>query len=132
MPNETPSDELVGVLSDEEIDLYLQGDRRNIDKLLLTNSNRLTSLVLTHMRKEDERNAKEDATWKAIGGEAAIKLRADYVDSLIKTQTDRSDMMRKVAQSTVTWALPLFLTFLLAALWDSIVKHIKLKLGLPL
>lgn len=129
MPHNIDPDELVGVLSEEEIDLYLSGDRRNIDKLLLTNSNRLTALVLAHMRKEDDRNVKEDATWAAIGGEAAIKLRAEFVDSLIKVQGKRSLMMDKIAQSTVTWALPLFLTFVVAALWDSIIRAIKNKLG---
>jgi hypothetical protein len=132
MPHDTPSDELVGVLSEEEIDAMLQGDRRNIDKLLLTNSNRLTSLVLAHMRKEDERNAKEDATWKAIGGEEAIKLRADYVDSLIKRQGIRNAMMEKVSQSTLTWALIAFLGFLATALWSDIIRAAKIKLGLPL
>jgi hypothetical protein len=130
MSNNTPEEELIGVLSEEEIDLYLQGDRRNIDKLLLTNSNRLTALVLAHMRKEDERNAREDATWKAIGGEEAIKLRADYVDSLIKRQSVRTAMMEKVSQSTLTWALIAFFGFLATAVWTDIVRAAKLKLGL--
>lgn len=131
MPNTTDNDELVGVLSEEEIDLYLQGDRRNIDKLLLTNSNRLTALVLAHMRKEDERNAKEDATWAAIGGEAAIKLRAEFVDSLIKRQSTRTAMMEKVSQSTLTWALIAFFGFLATAVWTDIVRAVRIKLGLP-
>ena len=127
--SETEDTKLIGVLSDEEIDLYLQGDRRGIDKLLLTNSNRLTAFVLSHMKCEDERNAKEDVIWKQIGGTDAIKLRAEFVDTLILAQQKRNAMMDKVTTSNVIWASVTFLGYTLWVLREAIVAYLKTKIG---
>jgi len=121
--------ELVGVLSDEEIDLYLKGDRRDVDRLLLSNSNRLTALVLTHMRSEDERNSREDTLWESLGGAEGVKTRAAFVNTLIERQKDRNDMMKKVSQSTVVWALLAFAAFLATAAWEDAVRLLRTKLG---
>ena len=120
---------LVGVLSEEEIDLYLQGDRCKIDKLLLTNSNRLTALVLSHMKHEDERNVKEDAIWNQIGGTEAVKLRAEFVDTLILAQQKRNVMMDKVTTSNVIWASVTFIGYSLWVLREAVVAYLKTKIG---
>ena len=127
--SKTEDTKLIGVLSDEEIDLYLQGDRRGIDKLLLTNSNRLTALVLSHMKCEDERNAKEDVIWKQIEGIDAIKLRAEFVDTLILAQQKRNAMMDKVTTSNVIWASVTFLGYTLWVLREAIVAYLQTKIG---
>ena len=127
--SKTEDTKLIGVLSDEEIDLYLKGDRRGIDKLLLTNSNRLTALVLSHMKCADERNAKEDVIWKQIGGTDAIKLRAEFVDTLIIAQQKRNAMMDKVTTSNVIWASVTFLGYTLWVLREAIVAYLKTKIG---
>ena len=127
--SKTEDTKLIGVLSDEEIDLYLKGDRRGIDKLLLTNSNRLTALVLSHMKCEDERNAKEDVIWQQIGGTDAIKLRAEFVDTLILAQQKRNAMMDKVTTSNVIWASVTFLGYTLWVLREAIVAYLKTKIG---
>lgn len=127
--SKTEDTKLIGVLSDEEIDLCLQGDRRGIDKLLLTNSNRLTALVLSHTKREDERNAKEDVIWTQIGGTDAIKLRAEFVDTLILAQQKRNAMMDKVTTSNVIWASVTFLGYTLWVLREAVVAYLKTKIG---
>ena len=127
--SKTEDTKLIGVLSDEEIDLYLQGDRRGIDKLLLTNSNRLTALVLSHMRSEEERNAKEDAIWAQIGGAEAIKIRAKVVDNIILSQEKRNAMMDKVTTSNVIWASVAFFGYSLWVLREAVVAYLKTKMG---
>lgn len=127
--SKTEDTKLIGVLSDEEIDLYLKGDRRSIDKLLLTNSNRLTALVLSYMKCEDERNAKEDVIWKQLGGTDAIKLRAEFVDTLILAQQKRNAMMDKVTTSNVIWASVTFLGYTLWVLREAVVAYLKTKIG---
>ena len=127
--SKTEDTKLIGVLSDEEIDLYLKGDRRCIDKLLLTNSNRLTALVLSHMRSEEERNAKEDAIWAQLGGAEAIKIRAKVVDNIILSQEKRNAMMDKVTTSNVIWASVAFFGYSLWVLREAVVAYLKTKMG---
>jgi len=113
------------VLSDEEIELYLKGDRREVDRLILFSLNRLSSCLIPHIKSESE--FMEHV--KHLGGMEAIASRAHYVDSLIKKNTARSAMMEKVSQSTVVWAFLAFCGFIAIAVWDSLIHAIKLKLG---
>jgi len=117
------------VLSDEEIEMYLRGDRREIDRLMLLSINRLTACLLPHTKREDERDAEQDAFMRRLGGIAAMEDRARFVDTLIASQSKRVKMMDKVGQSTLTWALIAFLGFLAIATWDAIVAAIRAKLG---
>lgn len=135
------------VLSDEEIEMYLKGDRREIDRLMLYSINRLTAVIVPHAHREDARDKEFDTAMKAIGGVQAIIDRARFVNSLIETQPehdkrdafidsliraneDRAAMMQKVAQSSLTWALLAFFGFLAAATWHEIVSATKKALGL--
>lgn len=117
------------VLSDEEIEMYLRGDRREIDRLMLLSINRLTACILPHTVREDERDAEQALLMQRLGGVSAMEDRARFVDALIQKQSLKNQMMEKVSQSTLTWALIAFLGFLVAATWDSIVSAIKVKLG---
>ena len=39
------------VLSEEEIELYINGDRREVDRLILFGLNRLASVIIPHAQK---------------------------------------------------------------------------------
>ena len=112
------------VFSDEEIEMFLAGDRRQIDRHMLYCLNRIATVLIKHTEKED---AFHDSLAE-IGGEDAIKKRADYVDSLIKRNDARTAMMQKVSESAVGWALIAFLGFLAIAVWHDIVEAIKMAL----
>lgn len=125
MPNQTPPPH---ILTEEEIELYLKGDRREIDRLILYSINRLTAVIIPHAQREDERDAEADALITRLGGVEAMHNRATFVDSLVEQHHARSQMMEKVSQSSVTWALIAFMGFLAMATWDSIVQAVKLRL----
>ena len=112
------------VLSDEEIELFLQGDRKEVDRMILYSLNRLAATVIPHVTREDGVISKLEE----VGGFDAIKVRAEFVDSLIERNNARTAMMRKVSESTATWALILFLGFLATAVWHDIVAAVRTAL----
>ena len=112
------------VFSDEEIEMFLAGDRRQIDRHMLYCLNRIAEVLIKHTEKED---AFQDSLAE-IGGEDAIKARAEYVDSLIKRNDTRTAMMQKVSESAVGWALIAFLGFLAMAVWHDVVAAIRTAL----
>lgn len=117
------------LLSDEEIEMYLKGDRREVDRLILFSINRLTAVILPHAVREDARDAASNRLLADLGGEDALMRRADFVDSLIENQEAKKRMMEKVSSSTVVWALLVFLGFVAAAVWEHISTVLKAKIG---
>jgi len=117
------------VLSDEEIEMYLKGDRREVDRLILFSLNRLAACVIPHAKREDERVAESDRLIESLGGVEAMLKRAKYVDTLVRQSEAKSRMMEKVSQSSLTWVLIAFLGFLAMSTWEAIVTAIKIKLG---
>lgn len=113
------------VLTDEEIELYLKGDRREVDRLILLSLNRLSSCLIPHIRSEAEFMDHV----KHLGGMEMIHSRAAYVDSLIKKNATRTAMMEKVSQSAVVWAFLAFCGFLAISVWNALVSIIKIKIG---
>ena len=118
----TDKDELPKVLSHYEIELYLSGDRRQVDRLILTSLNRISATLTAHTHRDDE-------IWDSIdsiGGLASVKTRADFIDSLIEKNNKRAAAWGKIAQSSVTWALVAVFGFLAQAVWQHIKSQIKL------
>lgn len=108
------------ILSEQEIELYLRGDRREIDRLILLSINRIAATLIPHAEREN----KIAEHLAAIGGMEGIAERARFVDALIERQKARNQALWKVAQSGVAWALPVFLGFLAMAVWNAIKQKI--------
>lgn len=134
------------IFSDEEIEMYLKGDRRDIDRLLLYSINRLTSVLIPHAQREDARDKAFDITINAIGGAQAIIDRARFVDALAKDaeldaerkafidvlidrQQKRNTMMEKVSTSNIVWASIAFLGYMTYILRESIVFYVQSRMG---
>ena len=117
------------LLTEEEIEFYLKGDRRDIDKLLLRSINKLTSLIVPHALKEDQRDAVWAEAIDRLGGLHRIEERAVYVDALLEKQRARTAALRKIAESTAFWALVLVLGFIFSAIWNTVVAAVKARLG---
>lgn len=110
------------ILSPDEIELYLSGDRRQVDRLILTSLNRISATLIDYTKRED-------GIWDSIdeiGGLMSIKTRADFVDSLITRNEKRAAAWGKIAQSSAVWALLAVLGFLAQAIWQHIKEQIKL------
>lgn len=116
------------LLTEEEIELYLKGDRRDIDKLLLKSINKLTSLIVPHALKEDQRDEAWATAIERLGGLHKIEARAAYVDALLEKQKARTAAFRKISESTVLWALLVVAGFLFKAVWDAAMAAIKARL----
>ena len=117
------------LLTEEEIEFYLKGDRRDIDKLLLKSINKLTALIVPHALKEDQRDAAWSSAIERLGGLHRIEERAVYVDALLEKQRARTAAFRKIAESTAFWALVLVLGFIFSAIWNTVVAAVKARLG---
>jgi len=111
--------------SDEEIEFILDGDRRKVDRFMLNCMNEIKATLISHTEKD---NVVLEAV-EHIGGLQGIKNRASYVDALIEKTNSRAAMMRKVSESTVTWALIAFLGFIFMATWHEIVAYVKALLA---
>ena len=112
---------LKATYSDEEIEIILDADRRQVDKFMLHCMNEIKATLVDHTERE---NIVLEAV-ESVGGLNMIKSRALYVDALIEKTTARTQMMKKVSESTVTWALIAFLSFLCVASWHEIVAYVK-------
>lgn len=123
-----PKDE-IKIYSPGEIEIFLSGDRREVDRLLLHGLNNLAAVLLPHAKHEEEREAEFLHVVKELGGFEMIKKRAAFIDGVIKNQEARTSMMEKVSQSSVAYALIAFLGFLGYAVWGSIVEAVKQKIG---
>ena len=118
----TADDGLPKVLSSAEIELYLSGDRLQVDRLILSSLNRISSTLIEHTKRED-------GIWNAIdeiGGLEGVKTKSDFVDSLIDRNKSRAAAWSKIAQSSATWALLALLMFLAQSVWTQIKAQIKL------
>lgn len=108
------------ILSEEEIELYLRGDRREIDRLILLSINRIAATLIPHAEREN----KISEQLAAIGGMDGIAERARFVDAMIERQKARTQALWKVAQSGVAWALPLLIGFVAMAIWNAIKQKV--------
>ena len=118
----TADEGLPKVLSSDEIELYLSGDRRQVDRLILTSLNRISTTLIDHTKRED-------GLWDAIdeiGGLVGVRTRAEFLDSLIERNKKRAAAWGKIAQSSAVWALIAVLGFLAQAVWQHIKSQIKL------
>ena len=97
------------ILSDEEIEMYLDGDRRAIDRLILFSINRITSVLIPHAEKEDKREKEWDAAIEDLGGIKSIIKRAEFVDAMIKKTNDEALLMREARNKILMWGLGGFL-----------------------
>ena len=116
----TEKSETPRVLTDEEIELYTRGERREVDRLILLSLNRLAATLIPHA----ERETRITEQLEAIGGMDGIAERARFVDALIERQKARNQAMWKVAQSGVAWALPILIGFVAMAVWNAIKQKV--------
>lgn len=115
------------ILTDEEIDTMLDGDRRKVDRVQLTLTNDLAK-AFVEFRYQDFPNhaAAEDKILDAIGRDPEkVRARREFVETLIERQQARNAMMRKVSEGTALWAVILFLTFMGYILKDSIIHWLQ-------
>lgn len=110
------------IYSDEEIELFIEGDRRAIDRLLLQGINNLAVVLILHSEAEA-------SVFDGMGTAEQVKSRAIWIDAQIKKQEKVNSMMQKVAESSAAWAMIAFLGFLAMVSWEYVAGAIKAKIG---
>ena len=100
------------ILSDEEIEMYLKGDRKDIDRLILYSLNRLVDVQEQQMQKLDCHQTKEEMWTTAIdqlGGIGGVRDRAKVVNAIIEKANMEAELAqeaKKVFVGTgIKWAL---------------------------
>jgi capsule polysaccharide export protein KpsE/RkpR len=117
-------DAKLNTYTEDEIEAFVSGDSKVVNRLLLHSMNNLANVVSGHAEREEE-------IFANIGSPEIIAKRAQWIDSQIEQSRVRSDMMQKVATSTTAWALVAFIGFVLHAIWAAVVAMIKAKTGTP-
>lgn len=106
------------VYSPEEIEMIVSGDGRGVDRILLHSVNNLAAVLISH-------SAHNEKTIEALGTQAEIKVRVAWVNAQVKRQEKRNEMMAKVADSSLAYAVVAFLGFIAYSSWDAIVQSIQ-------
>lgn len=108
------------IISPTEMEVYLGGTRREIDRLILEGLNNLTTAFIkfrdeefrNHASEEVSKYAKISELAKAMGDEELIRARAMWIDAQIEAQRDRASMMRRVRDSVLIWVVIAFLGYM--------------------
>jgi hypothetical protein len=85
------------VYSDEEVDMFINQGGAHVDRLLLHGMNAMSAVLISHVEKEEQVMA-------AHGNPKEIAARAAWVDAQIDRGRARTEMMKKIAESSLIWA----------------------------
>lgn len=98
------------IYTEEEIELFLHGDRREIDRLLLTSTNAVAAALISFRDQEFRPHAEvEQEMMDALGAPADVLLRRNWLDLQIKREMDRAAFRKKILEASVFWVLPILL-----------------------
>ena len=111
------------VYTPEEIEIFLAGDRREVDRLLLHGVNNLTAVFLPHAERQYQ-------MFSNMGDPNSVRQRAAWIDAQIRKADKRSHMMDKVSESSVTWVLIAFIGFVVFVVGDAMIQHFKTLIGI--
>ena len=117
------------VLSEHEIEAMLAGDRRNIDKLMMTQINGLSHSLLhftqdvfpKHSKNEEDLNRELTNIVKELGDKEELRVRIAYIDAAIaesKARTVMYDKLRNDLASHSLKGLLIVLTALVIYWWN--------------
>jgi len=112
----------IKVYSEEEINLYLEGERRHVDRLLLEGLNSITKVLIVHANKEEE-------VLEELGTPEQIKLRRLWIDARIKRQENIDKLINRVVEGAALWAVLGALGIVFIAIGNYVVDVVKGKVG---
>lgn len=116
------------VLTEAEIDAMLHGDRRGIDKMLLTQINGLSAAFIgfrykdfpLHAEHEEKLHRSLAEIIEELGTKEEVRARIAYIDAAAQAATDRAKMFAELrtdlAKKSV-WGLFLVLIGLITYWW---------------
>lgn len=114
----------IKIYTEEEINVFLEGDRRTIDRLILHSLNNFAVIFMAHAQKEE-------SIFEAMGSDDEIRIRTKWIDAEIKKKQKLTEMMDKVITSVGAGVILAFLGFLVHASVSYLVTLAQSKLGTP-
>ena len=106
--------ERIAIYTDEEIDIFLKGDRRNVDKLLLHGMNNIAAALVPHMEKED-------SVMAVMGDATAVRERSAWIDAEIAKKKAWAEFWKESRLELArkgTWAIVLVVLALVIYFWN--------------
>lgn len=99
------------IYTEEEIELFLHGDRREIDRLLLTSTNAVAAALISFRDEEFRPHAEvEQVMMDALGAPTDVLLRRNWLDLQIKREMEHAEFRKKIFEASVFWVLPILLS----------------------
>ena len=121
------------IYSKEEIELFLHGDRREIDKLLLISANSIAAAFISFRDCEFRPHAKEEQVMKdALGDPVEVIRRRIWLDQQIAKEIDRSALRKKIIDASALWVLPIILLALFTTFQAGLREKLNAWLAKPL
>lgn len=98
------------IYTEEEIDLFLKGDRRAIDKLILTTLNSLSNTFMDYRDHEFRPHVLEEQAMKdALGDPEEVARRRVWLDLQINKEIERAALRRKILEASLLRVIPIAL-----------------------
>ena len=108
--------------TDEEIEMLLNGDKREVDKLLLHGISAIGAVLIPHIEKEDQ-------IFEALGDIPTIRTRSEWIEAQIERQKTSNAMMRKIAEAGLVMCVLGFIGFIGYSMMDFFVDTIRARIA---
>lgn len=114
------------VYSDEAIDMFLAGDRLQIDRLILTGMNSMVKTFLDFRDNEFRPHVVEENEMKdALGDAKEVERRRIWLDLQIKKEMARSAMRGKILEATLLRVIPVCIFVIFMIFITGLHEHIS-------
>ncbi|TXH41846.1 MAG: hypothetical protein E6Q97_36785 [Desulfurellales bacterium] len=114
------------IYTEAEIDLFLKGDRRDVDKLVLTSINAIAHAFITFRDLEFRPHVIEENQMKdALGDPADVERRRVWLDLQIKKEMDRAALRQKILEASLLRVIPIALLAVMAIFATGLHEHLS-------
>ena len=105
----------VKVYTDEEIEIFLSGDRREVDRLLLKGLNNLAGAFVPHAEREE-------LIFKAMGSYEMVHDRSTWIDAQMRISEKKEIFWEKAKSSVTNWGLAGIIGWIALVVWQAFLK----------
>ena len=106
--------------------MFLQGDRRQVDRLILTGMNSMVKTFLDFRDNEFRPHVAEENEMKeALGDSKDVERRRIWLDLQIKKEMDRSRLMDKALEASVLKVIPIILLGIIMIFVTGLHEHVS-------
>lgn len=113
------------VYSEDEIEAIINGEPKDVYRVLLKGISSINDAVIPHLREEEK-------VFAAFGDPGMIKLRSEWITEQIAKQKNRNEMMQKIGQASAVGAILLLIGWVATTAASAALAALKSAIvGLP-